>query len=115
LDNDDSVNLFYEVTDRQVAAVTRLLYYFPRESVPKIAERLSKLDVRDVKGSHRSWRERETSNGVRTDYFIKAVSWCKEPAIRAALADISRRTTDREIRAALPASDGPEAEPIRKR
>ncbi len=40
---------------------------------------------------------REVTNGVRTDEFIKAVAWSKEPAIQAELQRIFEITTDSEI------------------
>jgi HEAT repeat protein len=71
----------------QVESTLRLLYYFQAETAALIAARLRSLDVRD---------------SDTTKEFIKAVSWCKEPAIRKALADIGKRTDDPEILQELP-------------
>jgi hypothetical protein len=98
----------------QCGAALRLLYYFPKETAPVIAARLRSFDVRDpggpgfqgerkgLLGQLDRWREREAANGVRTDDFLKAVCWSKEPAIQEALADIGRRSDDRKIQEALP-------------
>jgi hypothetical protein len=83
----------YEANQFQVKAALRLLFYFPKESVPLIAGRLKRLDVGMAKDD---W-ERDIANGVFTVEFIKAVSWCKEPGIQAALFDIFQRTNDAEI------------------
>jgi hypothetical protein len=84
----------------QVEAALRLLYYFPQESAPLIAARLQALDVKAADGN--KWMKREVKNRVRTDDFVKAVSWCKEPAIQKALADIRKRTDDEAIKKLLP-------------
>jgi hypothetical protein len=98
----------------QCGAALRLLSYFPKEAAPVIAARLRSFDVRDPAGPGFQddrkgwlgqldrWREREAANGVRTDDFLKAVSWSKEAAIQEALADIGRRSDDRKIQEALP-------------
>lgn len=80
----------------QIESAMRLLYYFPQQSVSKIAGRLQRLNV-DAPGLGNEWMKREVSNGVRTTDFIKAVMWSKEPVIRKALAGIYRRTTDVDI------------------
>ena len=48
-----------------------------------------------------AWKKREVKNGVRAVDFIKAVSWCKDPRIQDALADIAKRTDDESIKEAL--------------
>jgi hypothetical protein len=37
---------------------------------------------------------RDVANGVRTDDFVKAVSWCREPEVRKAIQDIFTKTTN---------------------
>ena len=61
-----------------------------------------KNDRKGFLGQLDRWREREAANGARTDDFIRAVAWSKEPAIQEALADIARRSDDRKIQEALP-------------
>ncbi|HEY8503096.1 MAG TPA: hypothetical protein VIL46_00840, partial [Gemmataceae bacterium] len=91
--NGRSLDGWSEGSDRQIEAAVRLLYYFPAESVPLIAERLKQMEVARPKDDD-GWMLREVANGVRTTDFLKAVSWCKEPAIRKALLDIFHRTDD---------------------
>jgi hypothetical protein len=85
----------------QCSAALRLLYYFPEESTALVAKRLAKLDIAGNLGAEKPDDELEgrhyRTNGIDTPEFIRAVAWCKEPAIRAALTTIFRRTTDREI------------------
>ena len=45
--------------------------------------------------------KRDVKNGVRVIDFIKAVRWCKEPAIQEALADVDKRTDDPDIKGAV--------------
>jgi HEAT repeat protein len=87
-------------TNFQVQAAMRLLYYFPKEAAPLIADRLRSFDVRGGRGSD-GWMNREVRNGVRTDKFIKSVSWCTIPVIQDALADIAKRTNDPDIKMVL--------------
>ena len=90
----------------QSAAAMRLLYYFPRETAPLIARRLRGLHVQAVHGGVDSvstprqlelWARREVSNGVRTDYFLKAVAWCREPEVQSALVSLFQRTDDPDL------------------
>jgi HEAT repeat protein len=97
--NGHTLNGWDEASRFQTEAAMRLLYYFPKETAPLIAARLRSLDVRSEAS-----KEREVKNGVRTEEFIKAVSWCKAPAIQQALADIARRTNDSEIKEAATAA-----------
>jgi len=100
-------------SELQIQAAMRLLYYYPKESTALIAERLRKLDVSKTsshgKGSPATNKEldayvrREVANGLRTDEFVKAVSWCKEPQVREAIRAIFVKTDDIDILlAALP-------------
>jgi len=97
--NGESLDGWYDGSDRQIAAAMRLLYYFPKETAPLISARLRSFDVRSRPSD--TWADREVKNGVRTADFIKAVSWCQAPGIQEALADIARRTDDETIRKAL--------------
>jgi hypothetical protein len=92
----------------QTAAAMRLLYYFPRQSVPMIAERLRRLKVHATSRPGRmptqaesdASMKRAVDNGVRADEFIKAVAWCKEPVIREEVLRLFQRTLDPNILAA---------------
>ena len=44
---------------------------------------------------------RNEINGVNVFAFIRAIAWCKEPAIQRALDDIANRTNDLEIKKLL--------------
>lgn len=92
-------------SELQIAAAMRLLYYYPRETAPLIADRLKQLNVERTNSigmlpttdESDHFVRREVANGVRTSDFIKAVSWSREPAVRAAIRDIFARTTDVDI------------------
>lgn len=100
-------------SELQIQAAVRLLYYFPKESAALVAERLRTLVAKGTsahgKGSPATEEEldayvrREVANRVRTDEFIEAVSWCREPQIREAIRDIFTKTDDIDVLlAALP-------------
>jgi hypothetical protein len=106
----ESLDEWYVGGNLQVAATMRLLYYFPKETVPMIARRLQQLRVeRTGPGARRqgtaneldAWVRREVANGARTDELVKAVAWCKEPAIRDALRSIVQRTDDNDVLTAV--------------
>lgn len=63
-------------------AATRLLYYFPRESLSLIIDRLDHLDVTSP------------SSGYDAGEFVKAVSWSNEPELRASLLRILDRSSN---------------------
>lgn len=93
----------------QCTAAMRLLYYFPKETAPLLAARLHSLQVQNTGPSVGSqstdkemarWEKRELANGVRTDEFVKAVSWCPDPLIQKEMADIVMRTGDPDVMAA---------------
>jgi hypothetical protein len=100
----------------QVEAAMRLLYYFPKETVPMIARRLKGLRI-EKRGEERdAWARREVANGARTVELVKAVSWCKAPAIRDAVRAIFEQTGDLAILlAALPGLDKADGKLIRTR
>jgi hypothetical protein len=112
-------------SDLQIAAAMRLLYYFPKETAPMIARRLRGLRVQrtgPAAGSYHTdaemtaWKRREVANGARTDQLVKAVAWCKEPAVRAEVRSVFKRTGDVDILlAALPALDEDDAALLRDR
>ncbi len=121
----DSLLLDYS-THLQISAAMRLLYYFPRETASLIADRLKKLNVgrssQHGSGSPatdselESYMRREAANGGGTSDFIKAVSWSREPAVRAAIRDIFGRTTDVDILlAALPSGQEFDRQLVRDR
>jgi hypothetical protein len=100
---DEGSDLVYE-------AALRLLYYFPADSVPLIAERLKRLDASETGDDADKFIRREVANGVNTGEFIRASMWSREPAIRDALFDIFRRTTDPHLLlTVLPAIDETQA------
>jgi hypothetical protein len=81
-------------TSLQANAAARLLLYFPEESAELIAGR---LDMLDVDTGANSSRAQLVANGVIAADFIKAVAWCDEPRIKAALERVVERATDAEI------------------
>jgi hypothetical protein len=89
----------------QCGAALRLLYYFSKETTPLIADRLGKLDVGSDDGV-RDYVQRCVANGVCACDFLKAVSWSKEPAVRAALTAVFKRAENHaDLLAALPGID----------
>jgi hypothetical protein len=99
--NGENLNGWYPGSNLQIEAVMRLLCYYPKEAVPLVAARLRSFDVADAPREGDEWMLREVRNGVRTAEFIEAVAWCEHPDIRSALADIAKRTNDKEIAEAL--------------
>ena len=91
-------------TDFQSAATTRLLFYFPKQTVPLVAQRLSRLQLQATRSpkelfgpspaSDQRFHQREEANGVDTQEFLRAVSWCKRPAVRAQIRAAWRRASD---------------------
>jgi len=75
----------------QTGPAMRLLYYFSQQTTNLIAARLHGLDA----GNYTM--DREVTNGVRIDEFIKAVAWSTEPAIQTELLHIIDRTSDPKI------------------
>jgi hypothetical protein len=121
----DSLDKWYVGSHFQTAAAMRLLYYFPKETAPMIAQRLVSLRVertgpgagtRHTEKEMKAWTKREVANGVRTDDFVNAVSWSKEPAIKSAVHSIFERTEDVDILiGSLPGIDRAESELIERR
>lgn len=90
----------------QTNAAMRLLFYFPRETAPMLAERVDRLKVKKTgpgSGSlhtdaeSRDWMQQTLANVVRTDQFVKAVAWCHEPPIKQALFRLFQRATDIDV------------------
>jgi hypothetical protein len=101
IDRGDGLDPMYAGAKFQISAASRLLYYFPRETASIVADRLRGLKANgpppDEPADIDSWVEREKLNGVVTTDFIRAVSWCKEPAIQSALLNLFERATDMGI------------------
>ena len=85
-------------SDLQTGAAMRLLYYFPRQSVPLVEERLSRLD---------RGKAIKYSVPVATADMVEAVRWSDEPLIRAEVKRIFEQTTDADALLASGASVGP--------
>jgi hypothetical protein len=77
-------------SDLQCGAALRLLFYFPKDAAPLVADRLERLDVGKDREADSSMR-RCVANGVRADNFIKSVAWSKDPGVRAALVGVFKR------------------------
>lgn len=111
--NGETLDGWSEGSDLQVAAVTRLLYYFPKQSAGLVTERLRGLRVSDWGNSDlEGFIQREVANGVCTEDFIKAVAWCQEPVVRTELVNIIKRTDDAKLLVAAAAGMGPEHKPL---
>jgi hypothetical protein len=100
----------WRATQAQCSAAMRLLYYFPKQSVSVIVERLNYLDVtghhpadgaRYSDAEPRAFEKTLLANGVGAYEFITAVGWCKEPSVQRALRRIYLRTTDPDIKEAV--------------
>jgi hypothetical protein len=79
----------------QSSAAMRLLYYFPLQTTNLIANSLRLLDVGKT---HELYTDRRgVAHAARTEDFIKAVAWSKEPAIQAELRRICEVTCDPDI------------------
>lgn len=114
--NGESLDGWSIASDLQCQAAMRMLYYFPNETSQLIAERLARLDVRKPPDDRTHWLDSYLTNGVRAEDFIKAVAWSHEPAIRQAILNIFKRTTDSDILlAALPGIDTDGRELVRQR
>jgi hypothetical protein len=121
----DSFDEWSVGSDFQVGAISRLLYYFPKETVPLVERRLRGLRVESTKlpGSAADadkelqvWAQREVANGAHTVDLLQAVSWCREPPVRQAVHAVFERAGSADILiAALPAIDEGEDELIARR
>lgn len=83
----------------QCGAALRLLYYFPKEAAGLVSGRLDSLDV-----GPGEYMTRAVANRVRAEEFVKAVAWCEEPVVRAAVVNVFKRAEHYgSLMAALPA------------
>jgi hypothetical protein len=82
----------------QCSAAMRLLYYYPSATAQLVAERIAGLDLSKVSEGVDAYVKRQVENGVRADDFVRAVTWCGEPAIVKALREARQRATDPKIR-----------------
>ncbi|MCW3055249.1 MAG: hypothetical protein JWN14_4419 [Chthonomonadales bacterium] len=102
---DYSLEDWYYGSRFQVAAILRLLCYFPDQTAPMISDRLRKLKVSDTSSTKHpndgpwpdDWYRREVANGARTDELIKASAWCSRSNVRSAIAGLFMKTEDPEI------------------
>jgi hypothetical protein len=88
----------------QLGAATRLLYYFPDQAGPVVAQRLRDLNV----GSEIDLDKRQgfEANGIWADELLQAVAFSENPDARRELLDVFRRTAHQGVAlAALPAID----------
>ncbi|MEK6643773.1 MAG: hypothetical protein AABZ08_07670 [Planctomycetota bacterium] len=81
----------------QTGAAMRLLYYYPQQAAPTIAERLRKLDVEYDESTPGTLRDRDARNGIRTSDFIRAVAWSQEPQIETEIERILASSNDERI------------------
>ena len=86
-------------TGFQSGAAMRLAYYFPKESLDLIVERLKGLDVTRIDSE-----QKKDKNGIWSSFLIKSMIWSSDQRVRAELLDIFKRATDEgPIIACLPA------------
>lgn len=87
--------------DLQIGAATRLLYYFPTEGGPAVAQRLRELDVSQEDLNH-AFAEYH----LWPDQLIAAVSFSKHAEVRKEVLDVFRRAVEPRVAvAAIPAID----------
>lgn len=98
------------LSDYQLSAAMRLLYYFPRESAGLVADRLRRLRVVWPAEEEADIRSRFVSayhpslHMDRVKEFVKRVAWCPIETVRREVRRIFHATTSLEIAlAALPA------------
>jgi hypothetical protein len=96
IDRSDATAVHRAATFRHEAA-RRLLYYYPDVGTPLIADRLHRLG--SLPTVDRLGNSEEAG-------LVKAVAWCKEPAIRAVLSWLFQHSNDLPVcLAALPGVD----------
>ena len=87
-------------------AALRLLYYFPQEATALLLKRLDDLKVGKDRDVDAYIRRGIANGGVRSENFLKALTWSKSPAVRAAITRVFRRTNNSStLKAALPGVD----------
>jgi hypothetical protein len=88
----------------QLGGATRLLYYFPDQAGPVVAQRLHDLNVGSDIGKQGT--DSLEANGTWPDELLKSVAFTKNKEVRREILDVFRRTVDQQIAlAALPAID----------
>lgn len=86
----------------QSGAALRLLFYFPNQAAPVIAQRLRELDVTAADPA-----TTPTNDGIKPAELIRAVAWATQPQIKMELLRIFQFTTMPEVLLnALPGVDG---------
>lgn len=114
--NGESLGGWSIASGLQCEAARRMLYYFPQETSPLIAERLSRLDVFKPDAGFTNIIKHEVSNGVRAKEFLAAVSWSDAPAVRREVLNVIKRTTDQDVLlAALGGVDASQKEVVKAR
>ncbi len=88
----------YRASRFQTEAAVRLLYYFPTETASLIAERLNRFDVSDPGTEQAKVLQRDIANGVNTEKFVNALTWCNDERIRKAIIGIQQRTIDPKLK-----------------
>ncbi|WP_395141828.1 hypothetical protein [Armatimonas sp.] len=87
-------------------AALRLLYYFPQEATALLVKRLNDLTIGKDRDVDAYIRRGIANGGVRSENLLKALTWSKSPAVRAAITRVFRRTDDSAtLKAALPGVD----------
>lgn len=84
---------FWQASRFQIEAARRLLFYFPDQAVPMIANRLRSLKF-DFPAGSPSFK---IVNGVDVVDFLRAVAWCKDRRIQQELTEIAWRTKDPDV------------------
>ncbi|WP_394792779.1 hypothetical protein [Armatimonas sp.] len=87
-------------------AALRLLYYFPQEATALLVKRLDDLKAGKDRDVDAYIRRCIANGGVRSENLLKALTWSKSPAVRAAITRVFRRTNNSStLKAALPSVD----------
>jgi hypothetical protein len=84
----------------QSEAALRLLYYFPREAAPLIAQKILSLNFAN-RGDIAASFAADRAVGVDAASFLEAVAWCREPRVQRAIAEVKARTADRAVLQAI--------------
>jgi len=101
--NGNSMDGYEYASELQCGAALRLLFYFPKETEALLASRLETLIVtKDTRSDE--FKRRLLENGVRSENFVRAVSWSKVPRIRSGVNAVFVRAGNlADLLAALPA------------
>jgi hypothetical protein len=93
----------------QIGAAIRLLYYFPSECGPIVANRLRELDLRSE--TLRNTEKDYDANGLYADHLLGALTVCKHEEVRRELVEVFRRTGDLSTALAVLPAISPERSP----